>query len=391
MLSQRLGLVARRGTRSITFWVESASMLEPAVALAHAITRFYPRIDVVFVQPSTLDRGHGFPAYPVPLRVGVALLFKQLRTHTLILCGKDEARLEEIGRVAARRGSYRVLLRARGIQAASRDMDAILDVDQTHAEEGAEQLARCIESSRRRRMEQLGRQPLSVRILRAGREGPMRSLLALKFPEYTRIEDLRATLGSPGTILCLGNGPSSRHPGVEALTCDRLFRVNHSWKSRGGPFLAPDLVFTGQRDTVDVLRPTFGFVFGKILSEEKVLSRLLTSWRRVSYGTVERLGLHAWTSDGNAAPTNGALMVAVACALRPHRLVIAGIDLFSDPAGAYPGDATTENKYAVGHEASFELDFMVAALRGHAGELVVFGRALRAALRARGFVFEGED
>jgi hypothetical protein len=172
---------------------------------------------------------------------------------------------------------------------------------------------------------------------------------------------------------------------------DRLFRVNHSWKARGGPFLAPDLVFTGARDSVMALRPPCGFVFGKIHSEEKVLSRLLASWRRLRYGTVERLGLHRSGLDGRAAPTNGALMLATAVALRPRRLIVAGIDMFSDPAGAYPGDTVTRNAYAVGHDASFEREFILEALNRHDGELIVFGRALRADLQAQGRAVQGED
>jgi hypothetical protein len=153
---------------------------------------------------------------------------------------------------------------------------------------------------------------------------------------------------------------------------------------RGGPFLAPDLVFTGQRDTVIRLRPSCGFVFGKIESEEKILGQLLASWRRLKFGTAQRLGVYATGAGGKAAPTNGALMIALAVALRPRRLVIAGIDLFSDPAGAYPGDAVTDNAYALGHDAAFERDFILDALRRHPGELVVFGDPLKSALDAAG-------
>lgn len=390
-MSHLLGRVERLPTRSITFWVESEAMLGPATALAGAIARRYPRIDVVFVQSEPLDRGHGFPAYLVPLNLAVASLFTRLRTHTVIFCGLEAKRLEQISDIAARRGSHQVLLRESGIATEGDQIDVLLDPNGSSPEQAAESLERYIGGSRRHRLERLGRRKMRVRILRAGRHGALRALLSLKFPEYERIEDLLVALGVPGSILCLGNGPSSRHPGVEAMRCDRLFRVNHSWKDRGGPFLSPDLVFTGQRDTVMALRPPYGFVFGKIQSEEKILSGLLYSWRRLSYGTAQRLGLHTTGCGGKAAPTNGALMVATAVALRPRRLVIAGIDLFSDPAGAYPGDPVTENAYAVGHDASFERDFILGALRRHEGELVVFGRGLRSALRAERSLVQGED
>jgi hypothetical protein len=69
-------------------------------------------------------------------------------------------------------------------------------------------------------------------------------------------------------------------------------------------------------------------------------------------------------------------MLATAVALRPSRIIIAGIDLFADPAGPYPGDASTPNAYVPVHERSLERDFILASLEKFEGELTIIGRAL---------------
>ena len=78
----------------------------------------------------------------------------------------------------------------------------------------------------------------------------------------------------------------------------------------------------------------------------------------------------------NVRPTNGATMLATAVALNPPRIVIAGIDLFADPAGAYPGDAQTSNDYVVVHERSIEIDFILKTLKSYRGELIILGKPL---------------
>jgi len=52
--------------------------------------------------------------------------------------------------------------------------------------------------------------------------------------EIANLAALRSRLGSPDSILCLGNGPSSESAQVPKAF-DRLFRVNWIWKL----FMAP--------------------------------------------------------------------------------------------------------------------------------------------------------
>jgi hypothetical protein len=69
-------------------------------------------------------------------------------------------------------------------------------------------------------------------------------------------------------------------------------------------------------------------------------------------------------------------MIAAAVALKPNRLVIAGVDLFQHPEGSYPGDQNTANAYTPAHTLDKELAFMFFHLDRFAGEVVIIGEAL---------------
>ena len=69
-------------------------------------------------------------------------------------------------------------------------------------------------------------------------------------------------------------------------------------------------------------------------------------------------------------------MIAVAAALKPKRLVIAGVDLFQHPEGSYPGDKKTPNAYTPAHTLDKELAFMLFHLEQFGGEVVIIGEAL---------------
>jgi hypothetical protein len=195
-------------------------------------------------------------------------------------------------------------------------------------------------------------------------------------------EALRRRLGSPDTILCLGNGPSSEDPAVRAVPHDCLFRVNHRWLARG-VLTQPDMVFVGNlRTTLAVRGCVFGF---RVVAKEReiLLRHLLFGLRpdRIEHFTVERvpslLDDRAWPAN----PTNGAIMVATAVMLRPKCLVIAGIDLFDDPRGGYPDDALSENDYLPGHGRGADLDVIEHALSRFEGDVVLLSPALERALR----------
>jgi hypothetical protein len=215
----------------------------------------------------------------------------------------------------------------------------------------------------------IGRRALARRLCRIGGAG-----------------DLFEEIGRPESILCLGNGPSSEDPAVATAACDVLFRVNHSWAERG-LLTSPDVVFTGGTPTMARLD---GVIFGvqspgaeKRLVGARFLrpSRGRTRFFRVG-AVAPQLTAFEW---GAVRPTNGAAMLAVAVALRPQRLVVAGIDLFRHPDGAYPGDEATPNAFAPAHDPDAELNFLLELFEQFQGELVVVGDVLRAAIEAGKF------
>lgn len=237
---------------------------------------------------------------------------------------------------------------------------------------------------------------LLIRFERALAQGPARSararrgdrlLRALARRRFERLPDLaalREVLGHPEVIWALGNGPSSEDPTLASAAYDSLFRVNHSWKARG--FLnQPEVVFTGLRGTVAAVPGNTLLIFQREADFEALLPRcaFLPGQRR--FMTAEQLGLFPDTG-GVFRPTNGAIMIAVAVALSPKRLRIAGMDLFAHPAGAYPGDEATPNAYTVAHDRQDELSFLAAQLAHYEGTLETTSPVLKSALAERGLI-----
>jgi hypothetical protein len=212
---------------------------------------------------------------------------------------------------------------------------------------------------------------------------PGRLVLRARTRRLDSLDAVRAALGRCDAILCLGNGPSSEDPRLAALAVDCVFRVNCSWLARSWS-THPQAVFVGD---ARCLRRVAGalFAFRTIEEETRLLGHYLLRGRlrRVPYLTVERLPVSINERRWPARPTNGATMIATAAALEPRRLVIAGMDLFQHPAGAYPGDPATPNDYLVMHDRATELAVVDLALRRFRGEVTVLSDALSRGLAAR--------
>ncbi len=196
----------------------------------------------------------------------------------------------------------------------------------------------------------------------------------------TRLSDLsrlRDHLGHPRSILCLGNGPSSEDPALKDIAYDCLIRANARWRHRG-LFDHPDLIVVGDFDTLAHL-PGQVFVYRDRACEIAAVLRGILHFGRVSRHGIALddlpTCLRGMTLDG--IPSSGALMVALASALQPERLTIAGIDLFSDQRGRYPGDPVGVNAYAQAHSREVDLAVIKCALNGFSGELVIVGDVLR--------------
>ena len=199
------------------------------------------------------------------------------------------------------------------------------------------------------------------------------------------IEALREHLSRPEAVLCVGNGPTSDLPELDAIAHDCLMRVNWRWRDRGY-LTRPQLVFVGDPHSVARLEGC-AFAFRNLAWESEVMLRDLGRLGRrrlttfVTEGVVAAIDPEAQLG---ARPTNGALMIATAAALAPARLIIAGIDLYAHPAGRYPGDPIGENDYAQVHDREVELAIIRAALDAFRGEVEILSPILRECLaRAR--------
>ncbi len=196
-------------------------------------------------------------------------------------------------------------------------------------------------------------------------------------PPVGDVGALKRRLGSPKIILCLGNGPSSEDPRLADMPHDALFRVNWIWRARG--FLTePDMVFTADPDLpTGKKRPIV--IFPNRETGLPLLSGYCCRFSPPKRGYGFFSDLFPDPLQGRL-PTNGALMIAVAAALEPRRLIIAGMDLYAHKEGRYPGDDKAVDGYARQHDRQSDVTLIRKALAGFSGETVIIGDQLRAAL-----------
>ena len=214
--------------------------------------------------------------------------------------------------------------------------------------------------------------------LKIARSSRWRDVIKWRVRRYRDERELKERLKSPKVILCLGNGPSSEDPMLENMKYDALFRVNHSWLKR--KLLAnPDVVFTGGRPTMRAVRAS---IFGLPTPDSEERLMLVRAYHpfagRTEFFNVSDVTANLKQFDwGHLRPTNGANMLAAAIALKPEKLVVAGIDLFQHPEGSYPGDVSTPNAYSPGHSRETELDYVLQLFSEFRGEIVIIGDILR--------------
>jgi hypothetical protein len=203
--------------------------------------------------------------------------------------------------------------------------------------------------------------------------------------QYQTLYALKDRLKSPQTIACLGSGPSSEDPLLLRQTFDVLFRVNLRWLNRG-ILDDPDVIFTWRPEALTA-RPKSILAFS---TSEKVLKGLIRRYpfqvigRQTEIICLSDLPLQLHHVSQRWHPSNGVYMLEVAVALSPRRLIIAGFDLFMHEAGAYPGDSTTLNAFALVHDRDAEVNYIAQLLDFYEGEIVVIGDILRDRLAAKG-------
>lgn len=201
-----------------------------------------------------------------------------------------------------------------------------------------------------------------------------RRRLARWIVRHDSLAALAERLGHPHAILCLGNGPSSEAAELDGIRHDVLFRANHKWLKRGR-FEHPHVVFTGAQATMKKIRSAILGVFGESTEKVLLMSRGPTALAApLEYFAADKI-VDTGAGWEGLRPTSGAVMLAVAVALQPERLVIAGMDLFKHPAGAYPGGGPA-NAYTPAHDAGKELGFILHVLGEFRGELQILSPVL---------------
>ncbi len=225
----------------------------------------------------------------------------------------------------------------------------------------------------------------SHKLLKLSKHQHRKRLINWRILNYPGTAEIATALDYPDTIMCLGNGPSSEDKRLSALTYDRLFRVNHSWRQRG-LFQRPDVVFTGSRRS---MRTVGDVIFG--LQSENAERRLVAarffapSLKPTRFFNVSTISPRLIQFDwGILRPTNGASMLAAAVTLQPKKLIVAGIDLFQHPDGTYPGDKSTPNEFSPAHSLAGELGFIRELFDTYQGELVIISDILRDRLSQHG-------
>jgi hypothetical protein len=424
VFAQSLGFVPRRKGKSVLVWVTSLGGFARAQPILSELSKRSPRLNVYHLSPSPSLRsqlateGLASDILAAPARFGPWMQLSLLRARAQLLIVVDEpdkAAIKLIDRAAAR------------------DIPVVAGPLSEHPDRLAENphldtwrslvdLFIAFDEASVATLHRLGVEP--EKVLRSGppqdeavmavvdalqpliavkrlplgwgaiggrgRRGglpadPSSSLLSpilrWKYRSITTLEDLKAELGRPETIMCLGNGPSSEDPRLGDLHYDALFRVNHFWLPRG--FLTkPQVVFTGIRAAIKAVANPVIFAFPTREEEGKLMLKCLPLARRIAFATAERLGIMDFDDFGVFTPTNGAVMLATAVALQPKRLIVAGMDLFQHPAGSYPGDSTTPNAYTVLHDRDTELHFILSRFDRFEGELVILSEILDGHWRA---------
>jgi hypothetical protein len=422
-ISERLGFIRESGCRTIWAYGSSREHFQRARPVLGELRRRHPRLGLVALSPDAATRAwlaendRDAIVLPPPWQAGFAVrrFLRRLNPRLVVLLESPRGFGARSLRGAVRRRVPVVLfgaaqdleagelahverlfvppaaveaLRRRGVDSAR--MATIANGAGPLGVEAARQMAQDLEPLLRRDLKALrharagGRQGwrgAALGILQSRLGAP---LLRRRVEILPDLASLAAALGHPRTILCLGNGPSSEDARLDRLEYDCLFRVNWMWKKRGR-FLDPHMVFTGDQQTVRMVRTAI-FGFQSIDTETRTTLRAVFDPRlpRLRCFTLERVPSFLHEVEWAAKPTNGAAMLATAVALEPARLILAGIDLFDHPQGSYPGDPSSANAYTPRHDREVELQIIEKALQEYRGEVVLMSDVLRRHLEARG-------
>jgi hypothetical protein len=399
-LIEALGFIPKARERSLWIIANDREALESLTPLVDAVIARQERLQLIFTAPPSVapwitqrfpgSRVHGFPAAN-PLSIASFLARGNFRTIAFVEDSAPPSAALLQGAIAAGVSLLGLSARAAGRDPSplvSRHAEMFLTIANSGSARSpyrhvdvedavailSELLGRDLKTRRQGRS---ATALLAGALLSTARNPRWRTSLSWRIDRLPDAQALNEALYRPGTIMCLGNGPSSEDARLLALNHDALFRVNHSWLARG--FLTrPKVIFTGGSRSMTALGDA---IFG-LQSEEAERRILLSRMFNPALPATRFFNVHD-VSNGIAAfpwgtlrPTNGATMIAAAVALKPKRLIVAGIDLFQHREGTYPGDTATPNAFSPAHDRDAERNFIISQLAKHEGELVIIGDIL---------------
>ena len=338
--AERLGWAPRRKGRGVIVWVRRGQEFDQVSALVAELASEHPRVNFLLVCESDCpDAPPGIRGVlTAPLGIDLVLALFLARTRPQVILLAEGAGGEALLRAAENHEIPVHGMRSDLARLKTELQASIVDASRKHAR-------------------------LSGQVLRA--PGIAR-LSKRSLPPIADMASLAQALGHPKRILCLGNGPSSEAEEVRDLRAadfDAVFRVNHRWLDRG-LFTGPDVVFAAGSKPVRRIAPPCIFCVQDQRRADKVRLACLHLRTGRSLVVAEDLEiLDDWQQleldgFGSFAPTNGTVMLSCARALAPRHITVAGVDLFSDALGAYPGDANTANAYGIFHNREKEREYV---------------------------------
>ncbi len=359
-LLESIGWHLRAPDRTIWFVIDDPARILEAAALARRLDGRLGRVDLLVLSAAKgvvpMDGPLHWTTRPIAFGPAAGMALRRTRARAVVRVGPETRLSATVGRAARRLGVAGLSADGAGLEDALR--------------------AAMRENPRNRRF----RGPIARLASAAFGDGPAGRLARLRLDRIADLEDLKRRLGRPRMILCLGSGPSSNDPAAlaAAAEADAVFRVKHRWLDEGRIRRA-DVVFTGASETARRLPEAI-----LMAQDRRAAARIFRDrfWRlrreRLRLGVVADVapGFSGVFPDG-ARLTNGAAMLSTAVALEPEKLVVAGVDLYAHPDGAYPGDRRTANAYAPAHDAARERAHALAMLevqfrrRGPAGLEVI--------------------
>lgn len=371
---RRLAGGSRPPEDSVLFLARDVATLEKAGGVIDRLLAGKWRLSVVLVAPGDQERLKArFPA-ACPRRpwlpMGGALGFAALATlRVRSACLIDPETLGGPEAVLA------AAIHRRGVPVFKQNTNPSEALSGTAADALAEQLVRGIGVEREPTFS-LDR--LSAKFSRSG-TGPT------YFPWVRRLSSLQMLaerLGQPKNILCIGNGPSGRNPALAGLEHDAVFRVNHDWRANG-LLEKPDMVFAGVKRSMRKFSDTPIGVATERKAHALLACRGFEPWHgRAEFAVVDQIAHDLIPIDtGPLRPTTGAYMLACAIALSPDELIIAGMDMFRHPEGAYAGDAPEINAYTPSHSFETDAAFIRHCLAQYRGTVLSYSDAFSATVR----------